>query len=229
MRHGKHGIKLLSLLLLAGLATMALGAAAAQAEGEWKIGGKTFTELKIKEETVKGVADGVATLLLNGMGTEINCAKRELDEIKILAMGPMHGLLKWLECTMLQDTVVGGVVQLGEIPACIVAPFSTEFLSVVKLLSEKTYLLFVPSVGTSFATVKIEGAACALKGSFLLSGTYATTITGESVTQTLKTVDKETEASLGDGLKFGETKVTLTDTLLMTLSGAQAGKAWGGI
>lgn len=231
MNYRMPGFKALALSLLAAFVVAGLTATAAYAEGDFTIGGKTFPELKITNETAEATTEAAAAgLLLEGLDREITCKKREIDDILILEKGLMHGLLLWTECTTLEDKVLkGGAVDLNEVPECPVAPFSTSFLNKVRLLEGGTYLLFTPTGGESFGTITIEGEECPLAAEYPLKGSYATTIGPEAVTQSLNTVDKATAAALGAKLTMGAFTVTPTDKLLMTLNGANKGKKWGAV
>jgi hypothetical protein len=224
MRRLRHAMKLTGLLSLAVMA-LAVFSATAQAKEEFTIGGKTFAELKITEETVSAEAVGAATLLPLFMGIEIKCGMRALDNIVMLGT-QMHGLLDWSGCTMLED--IGG--QLAEIPNCPVANFTTRFLAVVRSVPGAVFLLFQPTEKGTFGTIKIGGESeeCALPKEMKITGSYMAELGKESIKQTIKP-GLESELFPEDVLKMGASKAKLTDTLVLSLSGANKGKAWGAI
>jgi hypothetical protein len=221
----KHILRVLGLSLIAAIGLLAIGAAAAQAEGEWKIGGKTLPELKIEEESVNASLDGTFTYTVPSLSLEIKCLKMDSLKGRVLLKGAGELSLLFLECTFF-----AGKSQ-EEVKACTVKDVSINASDSIVLHGGKTYLLFKPLEGkTTFLTYTFEGAECVIAGtSHAVGGSFAVDLESEKVTQTLKLGNSTADALLGDEAKLVTAKVSLAGTLLLSLSGAQAGKAWGGI
>lgn len=221
----KNMLRALGLSLIAAIGLLAISAAGAQAEGEWKIGGKTLPELKIEEENVNASLDGTFTYTVPNLNLEIKCLKMDSLKSRLLLKGAGDLSLLFLECTFF-----AGKSQ-EEVKACKVKDVSVSMSDSIVLHAGKTYLLFKPLEGkTTFLTYTLEGEECAIAGtSHAVGGSFAVDLESEKATQTLKLGNAAADALLGDEAKLATSKVSLAGTLLLSLSGAQAGKAWGGI
>lgn len=217
--------RILGLFFIAAVCLLALNAVAAQAEGEWKIGGKTFSELKVEEESVKTSLDGTFVYTVPNVNLEIKCLKMDSLKGKLFLKGASELSLLFLECTFF-----AGKSQ-EEVKACNVKDVTVNMSGSVVLHAGKTYVLFKPLEGkTTFLTYTFEGAECVIAGtSHAVGGSFAVELESEKATQTFKLGNAAADALLGDEANLVGVKVTLAGTLLVSLSGAQTGKTWGGI
>lgn len=201
------------------------------AEGEFRIAGKTLGELGVSKESISGSLDSTFNYLVSGLGFEINCDAMDLSSGTILPGGMMDATALFLKCTDLVD----GFKE--ELSACAVedsglkikGQISAGLLGQVVLHGGKVYILFTPATGSTFFTLRLAGAECALSGEYPIGGSFGAELGAEATSQTLKLLGKEAETILGDKSQFGVHKAFFNGTMLMSLSGAQIGKAWGAI
>lgn len=222
----KRRPKILGLSLIAAIALLAISAVAAQAEGEWKIGGKTFSELKIEEESLNASLDGIFTYTVPSLSLEIKCLKMDSLKGRVLLKGAGELSVLFLECTFFAGK------SHEELKACAVKDVSVNLSSSIVLHAGKNYLLFRPlGEKTAFLTYTFEGnEECPIAGTgHAVGGSFAVDLEAEKVTQTLKLGNSTADALLGDEANLVGAKVALAGTLLLSLSGARAGKTWGGI
>lgn len=232
----KNGITILGLCLVAALGMLALAASAAQAEGEFKIEGKTLTELKITEESLEGKAAageaGLYKLLIGALNLTILCTAVELrGAARILPGGVIHAITLYLNCTAREDKAGE-----AEIKSCTVTDteaeampgmFSITLLGNVVTLGASRFLIVKPSVGTTLATIVLKGESCALPEKTELKGTYAAAIGTEAKELSLTSVGAKLEEELKVGLTFGKNKATVSGTTLEELTGSHKGQKWG--
>lgn len=96
----KHRLgRVLGLSLIAAIGLLAISAVAAQAEGEWKIGGKTLPELNIEEESLSASLDGTFIYTVPSLSLEIKCLKVDSLKGRVLLKGAGELSLLFLECT----------------------------------------------------------------------------------------------------------------------------------
>ena len=211
----RSGLASLGLAFFAALCLLAFVAATAQA-GEFKIGGKTFTELKIESEAVLGEGN----LSLNVMGgVPVSCTV--FLHGTIFKEGLTHETFNFKECSV-------------EKLACTVTnSFTFLVVGTVFLHGGRAYYRLVPASGSTFAEIEFSGEECPLAevkskftGSFV--GRLGDALP-EHVTQiTLFTEPIELLFSelVSTELLFGNERATVFGTLLPQLWGANKGKEW---
>jgi hypothetical protein len=210
-----HRPKRLGLLLLTTLCMLVSTAGGAHAAGEIRIGGKTFSELKITEETFTGSLSGEFKLLVaEKLPFQINC--KELTVTKgVLLEASLHGVFTFSKCTVLEDKE-----PFGEI-SCTVAPIEVSALGETVKHNGEFYILFKPSSGTLFATVGLSGDFCTLVGSYPLEGTFAVDPGVEKEKLELSVISN---GLLGDSLTFNGSTTTPSGIVLISASGTNKGK-----
>ncbi len=229
MKLRKHGLRAIGLSLIAALSVMAFSAAGAQAAGEWKIGGKTMSELKLTEETATGKLEAVpkSKLLVKALNLSISCPTLHVNGV--LLVGPpasVHGTTTFLECKVFShepetELSACGVNSAGEAAGVIkTAKINGEVI----LSGAENIVLFKPSSGTTFTTVEITGKGCALANSYPITGTSVFKLGAEAKEMLILSLPE----FAGDGLRFGEPKANLVGSALAELSGAKKGSAWTG-
>jgi hypothetical protein len=239
MRQGRHGTKVLGLLLIAALALMAFTAAAAQA-GEFRVEGKTFATHKLASETVSGnVAEG--ELLVPGLLT-VNCTGGTFTGTAF-AGGNASATILYSGCTVLGNKFCFPFEDkakmegnLAENKGFIKASGTGKLV----LMGTSHYLLVE---STEFATIYLtkSTSGCTLPLENKVSGSTVLELPGalaNTVNQEIKTIAQATLESLFEAAK-GENKVNTLlygnqlawldgGTAQAALSGALKGKTWGG-
>lgn len=227
MAHRKNLLRALvpCLLIAVGLIVFA---PAAEAE-DFRIEGKTFKELELKEEAFAEEATSTMSISSAGLGSIINCTARAVDQpvSRLLWFnfigGRTHRRVLLTMCTVL-DRTTG-----AELPCTVSEP--VEWLELGNLIFPTPIRLFEtykPSTeGGAFGVVKLKGEKCVLPTELKLTGTYAAEMeTGERVEQSL-TFNAEAE-KLGETAFFiGGKAATITGKTKARLSGANKGKKWG--
>ncbi len=230
MNQRRHGLKVLGVSLIAALGLMAFGAAGAQASGEWRIGGKTMSELGLTEETVTGKIEPETKgkLLVKALNLYITCPTIHVNGV--LLVGPpasVHGTTTFLTCTVRsispdEPLTACGVKSTGEAAGVIkTAKINGEVI----LSGAENIVLFKPSSGTTFTTIELTGEGCASKGLYLIPGTSVFKLGAEAKEMLILSLPE----FAGDGLKFGEPKALFDAAGLVELSGAKKGSAWTGV
>ncbi len=197
-------------------------------KGEWKVGGKTFKELAIIEETAGGSTE-VGTnpsLLVKTLNVQIKCSFIGLGGT-VIQTGTIEGFLHYSECKLFADEA-----KEPELSACGVQTTgaggeeieSIQFVGEVFLSGEATYVLVAPLSGTTFSTVELTGASCAPQGVYPVTKTVVIELGSEAKALLLKPVKE----FAGDVLRFGENKAFLQGSALVGLGGAKAEAAWTG-
>lgn len=228
MMHRAPGLRMIGLSILAAFGLMAFTATAAQAEGEFKIGGKTFAELGIEEESFAGSLSGTYGLLtVPSLGYEINCGAMDVLEGKILLKGVADVTFKLLKCTALVAKTK------EELSTCTVDSFTTTKLKGSVLLHEgKVFLLFEPVLENgALMLLKISGGECVLAKEIETKGSFVGEIGAEGTVPKLVLSDKATSATLGDHISLAliPTELFADGTLQLELTGKFAGSKWGAI
>lgn len=227
MRNEKHGCRVLGTAILAALFLMALTAGAAQAEGEWTIGGKTLAELKVGEESLTGSLDGAFTYtqaLVTPGDFTIKCSQFELTKGKLLAKGLADIAFLFTKCALFPLTKPE-----EEVSSCIVSEVKINASGLATLHSTKKFIVFEPSgeTPTLSYTIQKETECPLLAGEFLVQGSFSAEAATGKVTQALVLGNKEVDSLLGTKLARGTTTPTISATLLLSLSGANKSKEWG--
>lgn len=218
MHYGKQAPIIAALCLIASLSLVALMAPAAQAEGEFTIGGKTLKELGLKEESIAGTFDGTAKFIIPGLKAEIVCESNKVTSATIIVGGASSALFLFSACS------VTGV------PVCNVDPIELKFVGTLLLHAGQTYFKFGSKIPSEpIETLVILGAECPLPKEEAVTGTAAALIeAGERVKQPLTSIsDEKGEKLLGVGLFLNKQPGFLTYSALWELSGPNKGKIWG--
>lgn len=222
----KHpGLKVLNLSLIVILGLMAISVASAQAEGEWKIGGKTMKELGLTEESVstKLVPSVKSMMTISGLGISLWCEVHEFTQHILLANGSLDTFVwQLLNCRSFAGET--------ELPKCTVntakktkGVIETKISKGEVVLSGGVNYLLLKPEGGVFTTIEISGEECAVAGTYSVGGTIVFEIGSEAKSLLLKAA-----ALAGDGLTFGERKVTYQSLLAEELAGKNKGLAWTG-
>jgi hypothetical protein len=226
-RNGNMNLKrpLLSILGLALVVLSLAGASTAFAsEAEWKIGGKTFAELGIKEASVLGSASETFVLNIPWYATEISCKSLEVSEGKILTAGGSRDTFKMSSCALTGPPFVSETCKLVE-------PIEYKLKDTLILHGGKPYDLIEPvEAGKPLATITFkEGTECPLPLKNEVTGSLVGEISsGEVVKQQLLFNSTLETLFASHTLKFGSKLAKLTGKAVLDLSGAFEGKVWGG-
>jgi hypothetical protein len=230
MKHRRKRLEMLGLVLLTVLGAMAFSASAAQAEGEFRIGSKKFSELEaektkgIEEESITGSLVKEFNYVMEDGNMAIKCEKLEVVNGKLLLKGIGDTTVLFKECALYQYK------DLLKLNACGVEEMLLKVLSLVVTSGGKPYLLFEPFPGEKFLlTFKFTKEICpfgeiglGVGGSFV-----GRLLPSEKIEQELfLDGNQEVEEKLGDGLKFGVHKASISGALSLSLSGFFKGSAW---
>jgi len=228
MDHARFRLRAFTLSGLVVTCLLAASVGLAHAAGEWKIGGKTFAELKIEEESVAAGLVEPLTYTVPSFNFGITCKAVALDQGKILLEGT--GSLKFLfsECMFFQ------IKPFEEIPICKVQEFTIDASPSVLLHGEtkgqkRTFVLLKSLLGKPLITYIVKEEGCPLSFNHGVQGSLAIELGAESSNQLWKLGVAEPESLLGDGLKLGTNPATISGTLTMSLSGIFKSFGWGGI
>jgi hypothetical protein len=221
-------LRALNLSLIVILSLMAVSVATAQAEGEWKIGGKTMKELGLKEESVstKLVPSVKSVMSVPSLGVNWWCEVHEFTQHILLANGSLDtNVWQLLNCrgftsgekeTEIKTCKVNSV---GKAEGVIETKIGK---GEVILSGGLNYLLLKPEKEI-FSEIEVSGKECPIAGTYSVTGSMVFEIGSEAKELLLKA------ASLaGDGLKFGANKVTYQSLLAEELAGKNKGLAWTG-
>jgi hypothetical protein len=229
----KRRFRMLPLALVAVLAFSAIAAAAAQAH-EWSIvngknkvgteisGTHTLAELELASETVS--SSGGPFTLSSFIGTTaimVECATEE-NTGTIIKGGTDTATITFKTCKLTKPTP-----NVCTVPN-ITATTKTELITV----GTKLYDEFLPEVaGGKFATLKIEGAECSLKGSYEVKGSTAGYDSASATNQEKHTLvfSSTVSSEAGTALTLGTKAATLTGSSVEKLSGANLNKSWSGV
>ncbi|MGH2975176.1 MAG: hypothetical protein ACRDLL_09970 [Solirubrobacterales bacterium] len=212
-----HGLRLLCISFLAAGALMAVGAGAAQAKGEFKIGGQTLEKLGLKEESVKAAGKTISTSI-PALSLVMVCTTQINDGGTVLRGGEYHVTYLLSSCT-----VIG-------CPGCHPQePIVVKALGTMLPISGKLYEVLKPSeVGQPYMTINFpEEEGGGLPEEIPLTGSTAHAWgAGESVEQTV-TYSSEIEKLTSTGLSYLKNPASLSGETALSLSGANKGKIWG--
>jgi hypothetical protein len=218
----------LCLSILGVLSMMALFAVSAQAnlfllEKKAAAAGDTFG----------GIQLGVGKLLILNLGIEINCAKGEVEEGKLLSDTIALAKLLYKECTVLNDPAgTESVCKANSKGAA-----EKEILAITKALPKvaggEQWVLFESDEKEDFVTIELKGEACAAKGTYPVTGTTVALVDNNetkepelllspTITAAYKTASGET-----DELKFGIRIAHITGTFKVFWTGKDEGKLFG--
>ncbi len=235
MSYRRHGARLLGLLAVAALGVMAL-AASVQAAPEFLISQKAVGTLKA---TFTAGQVGRSSLLVPGLGFELNCEKFAVDEGKIESSTDAKISLLYTECTTLSTSKLS-----EEIKCETVEPVKAEALLLpAELTSGAAALLaeLIKSLIKFTAVGKLE-SSCILPEDNTFSGEVCMKVDNSNTTQlTLlasQTIQGECKerptleslsqgAGVKDKLKYGAQEVFLDFTAKVSLSGAHEGLTLG--
>ncbi len=236
MRLRNPRLSAFGLNLIVALSVLALGAAGAQASGEFLIleGGvsKTFLEHGITSESITGSLEEPGNLTIAGLGTEVRCTAVTPANATAQRHGLILGSLLYTGCTVLETSALlhelpcaisdrGGDQELGKIKTNLIH-------GLVFLHNAKSYVLIKPDPpGTVFVEVELKGAECPVSGLYPVAGSTILLITAGHALDLLLTPVNNPTLFLGDRLRFGERNATLSGSAVALLTGALVGKQWG--
>jgi hypothetical protein len=225
MNHGKQGLKVLGVSLLAALGLMAFGAGGAQASGSFLIEGLSG----LWEATVTGegenLLEGGSRVRVLGLNAEVFCHAGTATG-KITAHGHGHATLNFTNCLVsgtnndATGTLKGAVCTLEE-------NLVAKVLTLVILHNSKPYLLFTPLDGLTF--MEISGEPCLPTAAY--KGSQVASISNPDGDDVTKLISTKGMASLfpTHTLKYGVNSAHLTVDATVKLAGAHTGLAWGAV
>ncbi len=239
MSFKKHGLKAFGLGLLATLSMMALGAASAQASGEFLLleneVAKTFLEHGITLEAITGGFEaGVrGKLSIAGLGTDIECTGVTPANGLAHRHGLVTGSLLYTGCEVYE---LGTLTKLSDCE--VLDKGGDEKLLLIKtnsihglviLHSSETLILVKPATGSVFVEIVLEGKECPVSGTYPVTGsTLLLVASGHAVNLLINPINTPTLITGQEHkLRFGERNATLTGAATVSLNGALVGKAWG--
>lgn len=228
MDHAKFRLRAFALSGLVAACVLMTSAGLAHAAGEWKIGGKTFLELKIEKELTTASLTEPLTYTVPSFNFGITCKAVKLDEGQLLLEGA--GSMKFLfsECMFFQ------VKPFEEIPICEVREFTIDTSPSVLLHGEtkgkkRVFVLLKALTGAPLITyIVLLAGGCPVLFDHAVQGSLAIELGEESSSQLWKLGVAEPESLLGDGLKLGVNTATISGALSLSLTGANKGQSWGG-
>lgn len=228
MNYGRYGFRALCFSFLAVLVLGAIAAGPAQAEGEWKIGGKTLAELGLKEESVAGSAGETFTITESSAAKlEITCKTLTTEKANILSGGSSSETFV-LEACALQGEIAKHCKLLNPVK-------SAALKAHLFLHNGKTYDLLEPAEGTTFMTMKFEriGAEgfCLIGEELAFKGTVVAEMeAGERSEQPLIFKSSELEKLFPtDSLKLGANTAAIKGKAVLHLIGEHKNQMWTGI
>ncbi len=243
MRLRKHRPKAFGLNLIVALSVLALGAASAQASGEFELldSGqlKTFLQHGITSESATVHLDTAlgAILSVAGLGFELKCTAVIASGLTVQAHGLLLGRLLYTGCTALESSALlhelpcsvsdkGGHEQLGKI-------LTNLIHGLLFLHGTKNYILVKPDPpATSFANLVLKGAECPISGLYEVAGTQMLEVKpGHGLGLLVTPIFNSTLFPLitHPKIKFGERNATLSGPAEVLLAGSLAGKEWGAV
>ncbi len=226
MKHGSPRLRALVLTVLVAAFSLMLTATAAQAEGEWKISGKTLEELGKTEAAITGSASETFKLAVPWYAIEIACKTLASENGKILSGGGGHSTLNLSSCTLSGPPFVTETCKLIE-PVV----FKVKDLLVYHNSDDRTYDLFqAEEAGKPLTTVQFkEGTECPLPMENEVTGSFVGETYGFEAVERSVSINSTTEKLFaGHTLEFGSHPATLRGKMSQTLSGESKGLAWIG-
>ncbi len=231
----KHGLRAFGVTCLIALSALALLAGSAQAEGEFKIGGKTFAELGIEKEAIEGGQKGVGTISVPKLNIEINCQKGPASGT-LLKGGTGHATITEKECTVLNGTTKAemkscpiGEEKEGKFVTTSSFPIPLIFLA--KLVGTAVHVLVEPNPNQPLAVLTF-GPECALPSPVKITGTFsALAPEKESVEQefsfnTGSKAGKEEQELLGDKVLYASNEALIVSITGFRLAGTHVTLTW---
>ena len=223
MTHARNGAWLPCLLFLSLLAPLAMATGTAHA-AEYTIGGKTLTELGIKEESVKGTGGAFSfSFTPAGVPIKIDCTSALLDGGSIAPKGAFSGEILFSGCTMVfngfPEVCAVSNVRTVKLKGGLVT-HSKEVYNVLSPKEGTTFMLFTASDGTE---------SCPIKGEKNISGSIAAlTEAGERVEQPW-TFSPAITSLLATNLFYGAAVVSVNGKMSLALSGPNKAAKWAAI
>jgi hypothetical protein len=206
---------------------LATGAGPAHAAGEWKIGSKTFAELKTEGELITASLTEPLTYTVPSFNFGITCKAVEVDEGNLQLEGAGSLKLLFSECMFFQ------VKPFEEMPICEVREFKINASPLVLLHGEtkgkKRVFVLLKASTSALINYIVLSAGCPILFEHSVQGSLAIELGSESASQLWKLGVAEPESLLGDGLKQGINPATISGALSLSLSGPHKGQSWGGI
>lgn len=214
--------KRVCICLIVASALLCVGASAAHAEAEWKIGGKTFAELGIKEASVLASASESFVFAIPWYATEISCTTFAMESGKLLTAGASSGTLTLSGCSLKGPPFVAETCKLIE-------PSSLKIKDKLITHNERAYDLFeAAEAGKALGNVQFkEGTECPLPLSNELKGSFvAETESGQRVKQPFTFSSAVEKLFTSDKLTFGTHPMELKGKATLDLGSPNEGKEW---
>jgi hypothetical protein len=217
MNSNKLRLSVLLVIALSGLFAASANAA------NWEIGGTKFTAGQT--EAVTGAAVTATTLQSKVLGTELKVTYSAHETIGTeLAPNGAHRI----NVTRYASPSVIQPVGCKTTPLEFKSVTGTAGMGNTEATKGNVYVKFVPTSGEVFGTLKLT--ECAAAGSYQIKGSYyvkAVNGTGVNAVKQEYQSSGEINSSQGGALTVGKEAATLTGTVGVSLSGSNAGKAWG--
>lgn len=168
MDHAALRLRIFGVCLAIAVAAFAVGAAGAQAEGEWSVEGKTLTELGHANVEVSAELESPFVLEVEAKlkPFTVKCGKLVLDNGLLLKGGEATGDYLYSEC----QTLIEGKASAACKPA---EPLAFDVRSLLLLHKKKVYLLHEPRAGTEFGQLTM-GEECVFGEKLPITGSYVT-------------------------------------------------------
>jgi hypothetical protein len=226
MKQGNPQLRTPVLTVLAAAFSLMLITTTAQAAGEWKIGGKTLTELEKTEASITGTASEAFKLAVPWYASEITCTTLASEGGKILSGGGGHSTLNFSSCTLSGPPFITETCNLIE-PVV----FKVKDLLIYHNPDDRTYDLFqAEEAGQPLTTVQFKaGTECPLPLENEVTGSFVGETHGFEAVERSISVNSTTEKLFASHtLEFGSHPATLRGKLSQTLSGESKGLVWIG-
>ncbi len=225
MQRERGGLRPLVPALLTALALIAFSAPTAHATGEWKIEGKTLTELGKTKETVTATASESFKLAIPWYASEISCSLFHSEAGTILSGGEGHATFNLSLCTLSGPPFVSETCKLTE-PIAVKA----KVLLTYHNADGRTYERFEPAEsGKPFTTIQFkEGTECPLPLKNEISGSFVGEPPEGEVSERVLSFNSSLEGLLASSLTFGSKPAALKGKAVLNLSGELKGKKWTG-
>ena len=241
MEHRKHGARLLGLLIVAALGVMAFAASAQAVVPGFLIGGKAFATLT----KVVGAVDGVNTMLVPGLGFELNCTTFKVEKGAIESKTDAEAEIFYTGCT----TLVNNLPTVEEMDCHVTEPIvATALLLPAELkaptlgapavLAEKIKALI--RLHSKATALTAEPKPCILPLDNIVTGEVCFQINNNDTATPLLLTNSSVEckerptlealtegAGVKDVVKYGTQVITFDSATKLSLTGAHKGLTFG--
>ena len=223
----RNRLRSIGLALIAVAMPMAIGAASAQATGNWRVEGANIGAGEEREFVAE--EDQMFEFLVTTLNLEILCGELEINEGKLFAGGSSLAAFVFKQCESFFTNPT-----LKRASACDPVGGTIKLLAKGLLLlhNKKTYERFSPDLGENFGTVSF-GEACSLVGKWGISGSFVIEdCSGNGLeAELVRHLVQQAPAALfpSDVLLFGSKAMRLDGSTRLKLAGADEGKFWSGL